>query len=58
MEVKDWSRGFKLIKALLSDPLKLDTLSKKSFSWYRDHLSPKSVARYIFETIDTLKKAY
>ena len=51
IEVKDWSKGFKIIKDLLNDPLELEALSKKSFSWYHDQLSPKPVARYIFETI-------
>ncbi|MEJ7645113.1 MAG: hypothetical protein WKF87_11000 [Chryseolinea sp.] len=54
IEVKDWSSGFDTISELLKDPAGLDKLGKDSYNWYRDHISPRPLAKYIINSVKTL----
>jgi hypothetical protein len=55
IEVDNWSKGFKIINALLKDPDRLADLSKRSYFWYKNNLSPEPVAQYVLERVKAAK---
>jgi hypothetical protein len=52
-EIGNWSNGFKVIEELLADPERLNSVSKNSRDWYLNHFSPKAVAKYILESVNS-----
>lgn len=51
IEVGDWKNGFRIARDLLADPLALERISSRSRAWYKDHLEPESLARYIVTSV-------
>lgn len=51
IEAGNWSKGFEIIRGLLSNAEKMDKVSKASRDWYLNNLSPKPVAKYILGNV-------